>query len=466
MAGSRTARAADRGVARIDQVVEDQLRRRIAAGTTLTVGLSGGIDSVVLLDVLRREAAKHGVRLAALHVNHGLSPHAHEWERFCRDHCRRRHVPLMVHRVHVEGGGSNVEANARAARYRAYAQAGAGTIALAHHRDDQAETVLLRLLRGSGVLGLSGMQASSRVMIRADGDAARELVLFRPLLCVEREDLEAYARRRRLAWIEDESNRDERYARNFLRARVLPALEARFPNARAALARSGAHLAQAAALIAEFTAIDSAAAMAGDRIDVACLQRLGALRAANVVRAYLAARGEPMPSTVRLGEILRQLCDSRSDAAPLVRIGALTLRRYRGWIMLDRAVEQDSLPAAIDWHGQRRLVLPGGGTLHVSRGLGLGVSAAKLRGKSVQVRFRRGGERMRLEAHRPSRTLKNLLQEAGVPPWQRERMPLVYCAEALVWVPPLGVDSAFRAAAGERAVRFRWEEFDDRSERA
>jgi len=423
--------------------------------------LSGGIDSVVLLDLLRRVVSGHRVRLAAIHVNHGLSPNALAWERFCREHCRRRQIAFKAQRVQVGGAGSNVEAEARSARYRVFAAVEATAIALAHHRDDQAETVLLRLLRGSGPLGLGGMAVTSRMSGGNEkrlGPSRTTPLLFRPLLTVSRDDILAYARRRRLRWIEDGSNRDERYARNFVRAKVLPLLETKFPGARVTLARSGLHMAQAAALIAEFTAVDGVTVSEGDRIDVERLRALGPLRAANVLRARLAAHGEAMPSTARLHEILDQLCVARADAQPAIRLGRLTLRRFRGRIEVDTSPHVDLTDTAIPWLGERLLPLSGRGELCATRGLGEGLSIAKLRGQRIEVRWRRGGERMRLDARRPTRTLKNLLQEAGVSPWRRQRMPLLYCGEELIWVPDLGVASAYRARRGERALRFSWRE--------
>src|SRR3990170_773233 len=207
-------------------------------GQRVAVGLSGGVDSVVLLDLLRAAAPRHGFRLEAGHVHHGLSPRADQWVRFCRTLCRQWGVPLAVRRVKVEKRGRGLEAAARAARHAVFARHPAPVIALAHQLDDQAETVLLNLLRGAGVRGASAMPVAGRLGGK---------VLLRPLLAVPRREVLAYARARGLRWIEDESNRDAALTRNFLRLRVGPLLETRFARWRERLARAARHFAHAEA---------------------------------------------------------------------------------------------------------------------------------------------------------------------------------------------------------------------------
>ena len=424
---------------------------------SVTVALSGGIDSVVLLELARGLGPRLGMQIRALHVNHGLSAHADRWERFCRRHCDRRRIPFECVRVQVGGDGANIEANARSARYAAFARAGAGLVALAHTQDDQAETLLLQLLRGAGVRGLSAMPAR-RVL--DPGDARRShaprSILVRPLLEITRRDVERYARRKRLRWIEDESNTEERFARNFLRAQILPRLERRFPNYRAALGRSSAHLAEAARLLDQLASIDGAGAVDGDRLKVAALQALEPARAANLLRAFLLDRGIQAPSTVRLQEMLRQLCSKRADAQPQLALDAFALRRFRGWIELSRQPALDTRAAAVAWNGQSRVPLADQSELSVRTGHGRGVSRMKLSGGTLTIRTRQGGERMRLDAKRPRRTLKNLLQEAGVRPWLRDRMPLLFRDGELVWAPGIGVAWNFRAHGSEPSLLFSW----------
>ncbi len=443
---------------RLEGVVAGCLQNELRHERRITVALSGGIDSIVLLEIVRAIAPRLGLRLQALHVNHGLSPNADAWERFCRAHCARRRIAIECARVRV-GGGASIEAQARAARYATFAQV-SGFIALAHNQDDQAETVLLQLLRGAGVRGLSAMpvrrELAARGTAQRAGSGSRETIVLRPLLSVSRRDIERYAATRRLKWIEDESNAEDRFARNFLRTQILPRLERRFPGCRPALARSGAHLASAGELLEALAAIDGANAIENDRLSVAALRALAPHRAANLLRSFLLQRGLQAPSTAQLEEMLRQLCDGRADASPELHFGEAVLRRFRGWIELSRSTPVDSAAAVIRWTGQARVVLADATELRVRAARGRGISRAKLDGGEITIRRRQGGERMRLGASRPRRTLKNLLQEAGVRPWLRERLPLLYCDEELVWVPGVGVAPTFRAGANERSLLFSW----------
>ncbi|MCC6534222.1 MAG: tRNA lysidine(34) synthetase TilS [Burkholderiales bacterium] len=451
MASSRKRPSAEGSPASFEAAVAERIARCVGPGARLTLALSGGIDSIVLLETLRRLARRDGLRLDALHVNHGLSANALAWERFCAAYCRRRGIAFRAVRVELAGAG-NVEARARAARYAAFAQWGSELVALAHNRDDQAETALLNLLRGSGVRGLAAMPLS-RMLDPSPGRRAQRLI--RPLIDVPRSAIAAYARARKLRWIEDESNSEQRFSRNFLRLKVLPLLQRRFPECGANIARAAAHIAQAVETLDALAAADCAAVTAGERVDAKRLMALGEARAANALRYFLARRGEAPPSTLRTREILRQLGTARRDAQPELRLERGTLRRHRGWIEFVRdATPAEATPCRV-WRGERRLAF-GAGELRAVRARGGGVSMARLRAAEVTVRVRRGGERMRLDPQGPRRTLKNLLQEADVPAWERAGLPLVFCGAELAWVPHVGVAAEFRARGAEAALRFAW----------
>jgi tRNA(Ile)-lysidine synthase len=384
-------------------------------GKHLVAGLSGGVDSVVLLHLLRGLAPRHGYTLSAVHVHHGLSPNADAWARFCRKLCRDWGVPLGVRRVSVQKAGRGLEAAAREARRAVFARLRADAIALAHQLDDQAETVLLNLLRGAGTRGAAAMPAAGRLGGK---------LLLRPLLDTPRREILAYARAHRLAWIEDESNRDGALTRNFLRLRVGPLLEQRFPRWRESLARAARH----------FAAVDA-----------------GASRA---LREYLEARGLRAPSEAKLVDMLKQL--TSRGTRTLIRHDGAQLRVYRGKVEIAPAAEPMPF-AATPWRGEPRLPLPAlGGELRFRRARGRGIAAGLLDGRELRVRLRGGGERLRPDARRPRRSLKNLFQEAGVPPWRRERLPLLCCGDELVWVPGLGVDAAWQAASGARGILPEW----------
>jgi tRNA(Ile)-lysidine synthase len=422
---------------------------------------------VVLLDSLQRVARRLRFRLSALHVNHQLSPRARRWEAFCRRLCRARGVPFQSVKVKVRRGDS-LEAAARVARYAAFARQDCDYVVLAHHRDDQVETLLLQLLRGAGVKGLAAMplvrikDQGSRIKERAAKAPSPESrapspAFLRPLLDVTRDEILEYAKKRRLTWVEDESNADITFQRNFLRHEVLPVIARRFPAYRVTLARAVRHLADAAQLLDELAASDGAGYLEGGTLSIATLRRLPPARGRNLLRYFLACHGVAMPNAERLDEALRQALTAKQDARVLVELGDFTLRRYAGRLHL---VRPGSAPPALYeklWRGEKEIALPElGGVLTMARGRGAGASLARLRGRPVTIRARRGGERIKPDCRRPRRSLKNLLQEARIPPWERERLPLIFCGEQLVWAPGIGVDCAFQAARGEAALRPAW----------
>jgi tRNA(Ile)-lysidine synthase len=367
----------------------------------IAVGLSGGVDSVVLLHQLKDRG------VSAIHVHHGLSPNADAWADFCRRLCKRLGVPLVVRKVKVVPRGKGREAAARDARYAAFAKAKAQVIALGHNLDDQAETVLMNLLRGAGARGASGMLEHSRLGTK---------VLFRPLLSVPRSEILAYARKHGLEWIEDESNADESLTRNFIRRSVGPLLERKFPAWKQALARAARHIGRREA------------------------------GRADLLREFLRAKGLQAPSEAKLVEMLKQL--GSRGARTLIEHDGARLRVYRDQVRF----EQPAAPfAPIPWRGERRIAVPGG-ELRFKRVRGAGIDCNTVKIAACCIRPRSGGERLQLHPRRPRRTLKNLFQEAGVPPWERERLPLLYCGDALAWAPGLGVDERFRAAP----ERFGW----------
>lgn len=434
--------------AELADAVDARLRAHGVRDCTVQVGLSGGIDSVVLLDVLARLAPALRLRLGAIHVNHGISRDAGQWVAFCEGLCRARGIPLIVEQVHVVLAGRGLEAAARDARHAAFARLRCDYLALAHHLDDQAETLLLQLLRGAGARGLGGMPE-----VRPFGQGK----LLRPLLGVSRRELETYARGRSLAWIEDDSNLDVSLDRNFVRRDVLPLLSQRFVSANRTLARAARNLADISALADALAEIDWREAAEADGLRTEVLRELGEARALNLLRRLFIVRGLPLPHRAALTESLRQCLHARDDAQVRVMFGEVSLRRFRGRALL---VPEREPPAGWerDWRGESELALPEGlGSLRFRFGAEVGVSRARLARGRVQVRGRRGGERMAQEDGRPRRLLKHLLQEAGMPPWQRRRIPLLFCDDALVWVPGIGVAAEFRATAGEPAVEVSWQ---------
>ena len=457
MAGSKSGRRAEPAAAAATQQIELTLKAfleaRLHHGARLCVGLSGGRDSVVLLHALASlRASGLACELSALHVHHGLSASADAWADFCAESCRRLGVPLQISRVDVPRvSGEGLEAAARRQRHAVFAACPADWLALAHHRDDQAETVLFRLLRGAGVKGAAGMLAERP---QAGGPC-----LIRPLLALPRSVIADYGEAHSLTWIEDESNADLHYRRNHLRRAVMPRIEQQFPGAAQALVRAGAHFAEAALLLDELAQADRRAVV-GDqgRIDLARFNALSAPRARNLLRSELLAAGFRAPEARWLDEALRQLATASAGSETCVATPDGELHVYRGELHLVR--HRPVLAAgAIPWCGEEELPW-GAGRVSFRATVGAGIQRRLLAGEPVYLRCRQGGERLQPDPRRPVRTLRKLLQEAGVPPWERPRLPLLWCGERLVWVGGIGTDASFICAPGEQGLVVIWRAAD------
>jgi tRNA(Ile)-lysidine synthase len=411
----------------------------------LVLALSGGLDSVVLLHALLALRDQHLFALQAVHVHHGLSPHADDWADFCAQLCTSHAVELSIHRVTIaRNDAAGIEAAARHERQRIFAALDADFLLTAHQQDDQAETLLLQLLRGAGPKGLAAMAAVQR---RPDWRAAQ----LRPLLGVARAGIRDYAQSHGLLWVDDESNQDIRYRRNALRQQVMPLLAAHFPGSSATLARAAALQADAAELLDDLARLDAATAIAGERLDCALLARLSLPRARNLLRYFIEQHGQAMPNARQLNEALHQLRDAGRDARVCIRLGAMELWRFRGGAYL---VPPAPAPAApVRWQGEASVWVAAAGVgVHMEAVTGAGLKRDVLEAGEVTLRVRQGGERLRMHAGGPHRSLKNLLQEHAIPPWERERLPLLWCDGRLAWVAGIGLDADLRAATGEAGV--------------
>lgn len=445
-------------MAKVVSAIADALEKHNVANCRVCVGLSGGLDSVVLLTALCELAMPRKLLVSAVHVNHALSSLAQEWSGFCADLCRQLGVGLALETVSVDlGAGLGTEAAARAARYEVFSKLDTDFLALAHHTDDQVETFLIQLLRGGGVSGLSAMPVE-RAFVNGGPR------LLRPLLSLTRKELEEFGKRRALSWVEDESNADLSFDRNFLRHSLLPLLEQRFPAYRSTLWRATQNLADAAQLAdilgrqdllsARDRNGDSDGNSGGLRLEV--LKLWPRSRALNALRCLFRAEGYPLPHRAAINEALRQGFEARRDARVRVDFGDVSLRRYRNYIHLVKNLE---VPP--DWHakwsGEETVVLPQGlGELRLRRARGAGLSARALQGAEVSVGFRRGGERMAVAADRPHRDLGKLYQDAGVPPWLREQTPMVLCGTKVVCVPGVGLAAEFQANPDEVSFEVEW----------
>ena len=407
----------------------------------ICVGFSGGVDSAVLLDALVED---HVVPITAVHVHHGLSPNADAWADFCRDFCKARDVPLTIERVKVDRDSpEGLEAAARRARYAIYAARPEPCVALAHHLDDQAETVLLQLLRGTGLKGVAAMPELRAL-------AGSHVQLFRPLLAISRVEIVARAKERGLAWIDDESNASTKHDRNYLRHEIAPLLDARFPGWREAVSRFARHAAAADDLLEELARKD------GVRDEnLAIDASISASRRANALRAFLAMNGLPMPGEARLAEMAKQLYGAAADARVRIEHAGVALVRQRDKVCIDTGAPMQAWE--VDWHGEESVDLGAGrGSVHFERVTGRGLAADLAQGAQWRFMPRSGGEKIRLDARRPTRTLKNLLQENDVPEWQRGRLPLLFRDGELAWVPGVGIAAQFACEAGKQGLLPCW----------
>lgn len=414
-----------------------------AARDAVCVGYSGGVDSTVLLHALHDTALAEDRTLTAVHVHHGLSPHADAWADFCAATCARLSIPLDVVRVELDrASGSGIEAEARRARYAVYAARPERFVALAHHRDDQAESVLLQLLRGTGLKGAAAMPALRPLNER--------VTLYRPLLDYSRAELESRARALGLEWIDDESNGRLAHDRNYLRHEVAPRLDSRFPMWRESVARFASHAAQAQALLDELAAVDGARGSPVLVLDPA----LPLPRRANALRAFLASHGLAMPSDARLDEMARQLYEARDDARVRLEHDGAIVTRYRGEARIERAI---AAFGRIAWRGERRIDLGGAlGSVDFEASVGEGVAAASTREGDWYLAPRAGGEKLRLAAGGSTRTLKNLFQERGIAPAERERLPLLFHGDRLVWAPGIGIAAEYACPPGQAGLKPLW----------
>ena len=444
MASSRKSPRVDASPATaVDAAVEAALAAYVQAGSRVAVALSGGMDSMALLDAMARLSGRHAIALSAVHVDHGISPNAASWAEFCAAQCAQRGLPFKLHRVTVaREHGHSLEALARTARYERLLAEDVDAVALAHHADDQAETLLLQLLRGAGPHGIGAMPAYR------PGHPA----LLRPLLDLPRTLIAACAKERELAWVEDESNIDRAHARNALRHEISPLLAARFPGYPVTLARAARHQAEAAQLLDELAQGDAEGGVDAQGLDCARLAALSPARARNLLRWFLRREGIRAPSEAQLADMLRQLVDAAADARTRIRLGDAEIGRHRG-----RVAVHAPPPAAFErlWHGETQVELPGG-VLAFERTLGKGVAGSKFERARVTLRSRVGGERIRLAANRPTRAVKQLLQEAHLAPWLRQSLPLVWCDDELAAIPGVGVALEFQAAPGQPGWTLDW----------
>ncbi len=431
---------------------QDILLAHIQPGNQLTIALSGGIDSVVLLHILAALSRPMRFMLSAVHVNHGISNSANLWSKFCCNLCHAYDIPIYVAYLQIKKEtGLSLEAVAREERYRIFNHMQADYVVLAQHLDDQAETLLLQLFRGAGIKGLSAMP-----IIRKQTSPNAPQIL-RPLLEISRSCIEAYAKQNKLNWINDESNDSTVYDRNFLRHAILPLLRERYPNYPKTLLRTSRHLSEASLLLDELAEIDTEQCFTSGKLKVDHLRKLSFSRGKNLLRYTLLKQKADIPSTAKLENILSQLLSASSDNQLHIMFGNTEIRCYKGIVYILPRTTPTAESKQYVWHGEIYLALEHlKGFIHFTHAKNQGIDQQKLMGKLVMVRPRLGGEHFTPACKRPRRSLKNLLQEASIPPWERKRLPLLFCGEKLIWVPGIGIDCEFQVKSNEMGILPIW----------
>lgn len=452
----------------------------------VVIALSGGMDSMVLLDLCAQ--LQHNIPRRAIHINHGLHPDADDWQRHCEMACAQRAIPCQSFSLHLRDKlatqGQGLEALARKARYQAFANSLAADEVLltAHHAQDQGETVLFRLLRGAGPRGLAGMQQTARLPIScADKSPGHTRArLWRPLLNESPDTLRAYARQQQLSWVEDSSNQDTNFSRNFLRHKVIPQIQAHWPGWLSALEKSASACRETDVLLQALATqwLQQCQGKQPGHLSVSALLNHTRPERDVILRQWLWEKSGQWAGRTMLAQ-LSALLSAAEDRQPQLVWQGHTIRRYRDELLLTAALPDlpDSPPGGFAWNLSPSplmpaqlppeqvaevLELPGNGQLRLLAVPGsTTLPAMRWPEASCTVRYREEGIRARLPG-RPAKSLKQLWQEAGVPPWLRDRAPLLYIGNELAWIAGVGVCEGFEAPASEAGWQPEWQIPGDR----
>ena len=430
----------------------------------LAIAYSGGLDSTALLHLAAVYCVRKKIALSAFHVHHGLSPNADSW----LDHCHQQAVLLNIsffsRKITVNETGDGLEAAARRQRYVALKdmaiESGIDTVLFAHHLDDQVETIFIRMLRGSGLDGAGGMCAEAEFpLTNANG-----IRIFRPLLNVRRDLLESYVAQCGCKYIFDESNNNPKFFRNALRHQVLPALESIRPGSLEAFARSGRLLNEASDLLAEYVAAEFNSCRVDGGVSRSALRNLPLAKRMQVFRCWLKSIPVRMPSEVKLSEIVRQIISVGNDQSVRIEIDDGAIHVYRDLVYFQsekHAASEDGLAVyGFRWNSQSEISFPELRGSLVFEYSDYGIPECDLAGNLLTLRLRQGGERMRIGIGRPSRSLKHLYQDAGIPGPARVRLPLVLTKSGILFAAGIGMNADYcsekNSESGDRVVKITW----------
>lgn len=423
------------------------------ASARLCVGLSGGVDSVVLLHILTLCQHTLPFQLSAVHVNHGIHVNARQWGVFAQNYAASIGVQCTVQEVQLmKKGGDSLEAVARHARYAIYQQIDCEAIVLAHHQDDQAETVLLQLFRGSGVVGLAAMPKKRQLQ--------KNQLLVRPLLDIPRKELLAYANAHHLKWVEDESNEDTGFRRNFLRHDIIPKLQSRYPGLSRSLSRASGYFAETNDLLSDLAKLDCPQINHRVPLPKTLLLSLTLPRQRNVLYWYLRAHGI-FPEEKWIEEILKVMLHASQESMPTWELQDKALYFSYGELVITPTFNLPDKPIYIHWQGEAEIrVAEWRGTLQLVEVKGGGISIDALKSAPLILQGREGRARLRLASNRPSHTVKHLWQVRKVPFWQRQRVPLVWFDGQLLMIPGVGMGCELEVKQDDVGITTIWHPWD------
>ena len=405
----------------ITQTIE-QYVKMLQQAPRIIIAYSGGVDSHVLLHALSSLKKKNRLDLLAFHIHHGLLAEADEWASHCEQVCVELEIAYQLKKVNLEPAkGESVEAVAREARYQAFADLmdENDVLVVAHHQDDQAETFLLQLFRGAGLKGLSAMPAFCKF---------NRGCILRPFLPISRADILFYAKDNHLKWIEDTSNHDKRFDRNFMRHEMMPLLLSRWPGLGKTISRATQHIAESNNLLEDFAKkeIEFVRGKSSDTLSITKIQAYSYPKQKNILRYWFDEKGFLMPNEKHLQHVIQDVIYAKQDSKSCVSWQDAEVRRYQDDLYIMKPVEQIDVTTCLTWDYQKPLQLPSDlGLLKSKLKLGQGIELDLLK-EPLEIHFRQGGESCRLAGRKGTHLLKKLFQEWQVPYWQRDRIPLIY----------------------------------------
>ena len=449
------------------QHMDDYLLRQVSSDGSelkLAIAYSGGLDSTALLHLAAHFCKQKKISLFAFHVHHGLSSNADAWLAHCQSQALLLNIPFSSRKITVGESPDGLEAAARKQRYTALAdmatECGVKTILFAHHLDDQVETIFIRMLRGAGIDGAGGMRADAEFPM-ADRSGLR---VFRPLLDVRRSLLESYVSQCGCEFVIDESNDDPKFFRNALRHQIMPVLESIRPGSLEACARSGRLLHAASDLLAEYVKAEFYSCKVGDALSRSALKDLSPLKRMQVFRFWLKSISVQMPSEVKLSEIVHQVVSVGHDQSVRFAIDTGFICIYRDTVYFQRDLqikaENRAASCSFYWNSCREISFPEFGGKLVFEYSDYGIPESELLNYLLTLRWRHGGERMRIAGNRPSRSLKHLYQDAGIPVQARLQMPLLSFQDSILFAAGIGMNAEFCsrhvADSGARVIKITW----------